>query len=95
MEKKATPPAEPAPRTTSRVVVLLSGVVLGGLWGTVMWLIFELTGKESGFRGWLYLAFSLAMIGGGVAGFFGTWSAARSGARSTPRAPRSRRGRRG
>ena len=47
--------------------VVLSGVALGAVWGSLMWAAFELIGRGSGPRGLVYLAFTIAMIGGGVA----------------------------
>lgn len=76
----------------SRFAVVLSGVALGVAWGSIMWLIFELTGSESGLRGWAYLAISIGMLGGGVAAFFGATGARKRGERLTPRV-RFRRGR--
>ena len=68
----------------SRPLQLAVGVALGFAWGTVMWLI---TGAEHGVRLWLYLAISMAMIGGGVAAFFGAFGAKRRGERVSPRLP--------
>ena len=89
--KTPTPPAEPARRAPSRTVTVLWGVGLGAAWGSLMWLVFELAGRESGARGWGYLAFTLAMIGGGVAAIFGANGARRSGERISPRVRRRRR----
>ena len=36
-----------------------------------MWGIFELAGQDSGLRGWAYLTITIAMLGAGVAAFFG------------------------
>ena len=38
-------------RLPTRVAILLTGAGLGAAWGSVMWLIFELAGRESGVRG--------------------------------------------
>ena len=84
----ATPPA---PRQMSRMAVLLTGVVLGAAWGSLMWLAFELAGRESGLRGWAYLAITMAMIGGGVAAIFGAGTARKRGERVSPRLPFGRR----
>ena len=73
--------------------MLLTGVVLGAAWGSVMWLIFEAAGRDSGVRGWAYLAITLAMIGGGVAAIFGASAARKRGERVGPRLPYRRRGR--
>jgi hypothetical protein len=75
----------------TRLGIVLTGVVLGAVWGTLMWGLFELLGRDSGLRGWLYLAFTVAMIGGGVAAFFGATGAARRGERIAPRLPFGRR----
>ena len=68
----------------SRLRIVLSGVVLGVVWGSVMWLVFELTGRESGVRGWAYLAITIAMLGGGVAAFFGAIDAQARGRADRP-----------
>jgi hypothetical protein len=80
-------------RIPSRVALLLTGAVLGAAWGSVMWLIFELAGRESGARGWAYLAVTMAMIGGGVAAIFGANAARKRGERVSPRLPYRRRDR--
>jgi hypothetical protein len=92
-KRSDTPPAQHRKPPPSRMATLAAGVVLGAVWGSVMWLIFELAGRESGARGWAYLAISMAMIGGGVAAIFGAGAARRRGERVTPRLPFGRRGR--
>ena len=89
------PPAATASsrRPPSRILVVLTGVALGAVWGSVMWLLFEVTGQETGARGWAYLALTTAMIGGGVAAVFGATSARRRGERLGPRLRLGRRGR--
>ncbi len=77
MAKTPAPQTEPPRRALSRPLQVLLGIVLGGAWGSVMWLIFEIAGRESGARGWAYLAFTTAMIGAGVAAIFGISSARR------------------
>jgi hypothetical protein len=79
-------------RVPSRLLVVATGVVLGAVWGSVMWLIFEVAGRESGARGWAYLAITMAMIGGGVAALFGANAARKRGERVAPRLPYRRRG---
>ena len=74
-------PAKPP----NRVAIILTGIVLGAIWGTVMWGIFELSGQDSGLRGWAYLTITIAMLGAGVAAFFGAVGASRRGERVTPR----------
>jgi hypothetical protein len=91
-KKTATPPAQPS-RPPSRILTVLTGVGLGAAWGSVMWIIFEATGQATGARGWLYLVLSTAMIGGGVAAFFGATGARRRGERLGPRLRLGRRGR--
>jgi hypothetical protein len=85
-----TPRAEG--RVPSRLLVLITGAVLGLAWGSVMWLIFEAAGRDSGVRGWAYLAVTMAMIGGGVAAIFGANAARKRGERVSPRLPYRRRG---
>lgn len=68
-----------------RLIYLLLGGLLGAVWGTVMWGIFELGGRETGARGWIYLALTMAMIGFGVAAIFGTVGAKRRGERISPK----------
>lgn len=87
MSKKTKPAADPAPRPMSRARVVLSGVALGAVWGSLMWAAFELMGRGSGPRGLVYLAFTIAMIGGGVAAVFGAIGARRGGERVSPRVP--------
>lgn len=82
--------ADDAPRR-SRIATVLTGVLLGAVWGTVMWGVSELLGRDSGLSGWAYLTFTVAMIGGGVAAFFGATGAARRGERIGPRLPFGRR----
>jgi len=92
-KRSQTPPAQQGKPPPSRMAVLATGVVLGAVWGSLMWLIFELAGRESGPRGWAYLALTMAMIGGGVAAIFGAGSARRRGERVAPRLPFGRRDR--
>ncbi|WP_217914860.1 hypothetical protein [Miltoncostaea marina] len=89
--KRTREPAAPAQRAPSRVAIVLAGAVLGAAWGSIMWLIFELAGRESGVRGWAYLAITMAMIGAGVAAIFGAGAARRRGERLGPRLPFGRR----
>jgi hypothetical protein len=92
-KRSDTPPAEQRKPPPSRFATLGMGVLLGAVWGSLMWLIFELAGRDSGPRGWAYLAISMAMIGGGVAAIFGAGAARRRGERVSPRLPFGRRGR--
>ncbi|HTI33145.1 MAG TPA: hypothetical protein VL422_05660 [Miltoncostaea sp.] len=78
--------AAPAPaKPVNRVAIIVTGIVLGAIWGTVMWGITELAGQDSGVRGWAYLTITIAMLGAGVAAFFGAVGATRRGERVTPR----------
>ncbi|MGE0028279.1 MAG: hypothetical protein AB7O78_02475 [Thermoleophilia bacterium] len=92
--KKPGKAAAPAPaKPPNRVLIILTGIVLGAVWGTVMWGIFALAGQNSGFSGWLYLTISIAMLGAGVAAFFGAVGVSRRGERVTPRLFGRRKGR--
>jgi hypothetical protein len=78
--------AQPAPaKPPNRFLIILTGVALGAVWGTVMWGIFALAGQNSGVSGWAYLTVSIAMLGAGVAAFFGAVGATRRGERVSPR----------
>jgi len=73
-------------RPQSRWVLLLGGIILGFLWGTLMWGFAALIGqKTGGVKGWLYIAISMGMIGGGVSAIFGAFGAVRRGERVGPR----------
>ena len=90
MSKPSATPTPTPRQPMSRFAIVLSGVALGVAWGSIMWLIFELTGKETGAYGWAYLAVSIGMLGGGVAAFFGATGARRRGERLGPRLGRRR-----
>ena len=60
--------------------------LLGAAWGVVMWLFFSLT-RDAGGRDLIYIAGTSAMIGGGVAAIFGTFTARKRGERLFPRLP--------
>lgn len=66
----------------SRLRVVASGIVLGFLWGTLMWAI---TGAEGDWKVWLYISLTMAMIGAGVAAVFGALGARKRGERVSPR----------
>jgi TRAP-type C4-dicarboxylate transport system permease small subunit len=83
--RKAAAPAPAPAKPPNRVLIIVTGVVLGAVWGTVMWGIFALAGQNSGLSGWAYLTVSIAMLGAGVAAFFGAVGATRRGERVTPR----------
>ncbi len=93
-KQKPAKPAQPVPaKPPSRVAIILTGIVLGAVWGTVMWGITELAGQDSGVRGWAYLTITIAMLGAGVAAFFGAVGASRRGERISPRLFGRRKGR--
>jgi hypothetical protein len=96
--KRSDTPASPqgGSRIPPRILGLFIGVALGAVWGLVMWGIFELAGRDSGGRGLAYLVITMAMIGGGVAAFFGISGARKRGEKIAPKMPyrRSRSGRR-
>jgi hypothetical protein len=51
-----------------------------------MWLLATAFGQNTGgLRGWLYIALSMAMIGGGIAAVFGAAGAKKGGERVSPR----------
>jgi predicted lipid-binding transport protein (Tim44 family) len=80
------------PRTQNRWLSLLGGMVLGFVWGTIMWGLVTLFGQETGgVRGWLIIAVTMGMIGGGVAAIFGAFGAVGRGERIGPRLRRSRK----
>ena len=93
MAKRSDGPALPAEsaRATqrhqaSRWVTLALGILLGFAWGSLMWLLTTAFGQNTGgVRGYLYIALSMAMIGGGIAGVFGAAGARRGGERISPR----------
>ncbi len=58
------------------------GMLIGLAWGTIMWAI---TGAQGGAVVWLYIALTMAMIGGGVAAIFGAMNARKRGERISPR----------
>jgi len=58
------------------------GMVIGLAWGSIMWAI---TGAQGGATVWLYIALTMAMIGGGVAAIFGAMNARTKGERISPR----------
>ncbi len=65
---------------------LAAGIGLGFAWGSLMWGLVTLFGQETGgVKGWLYIAVSMAMIGGGVSAIFGAFGARSRGERISPR----------
>ena len=93
MAKRSDGPALPAEsaratrrRQASRWTTLALGILLGFVWGCIMWALTTAFGQNTGgVRGWLYIALSMAMIGGGVAGVFGATWAKKGGERISPR----------
>ena len=67
---------------SSRLKWVGGGFVIGAIWGTIMWFI---TGSSGGATVWVYLALTMAMIGGGVAAIFGAMNARKRGERISPR----------
>lgn len=65
----------------SRWQIVLTGAMLGFLWGTFLWLV---TGRSGGTYVWLYIAVSCAMIGTGVAAAFGARAVRRNGEKIGP-----------
>jgi hypothetical protein len=61
------------------------GVLLGFVWGTLLWGITSAAGQSTGAKGWIYIALTCAMIGGGVAGIFGAFAAKKRGERIGPK----------
>jgi hypothetical protein len=77
------PPSLPAPPNRWRTV--LTGVVLGAIWGVIMWGINAAIHQSSNPTVFLYLVLTMAMIGGGVAAFFGAVGIRRGGESVSPR----------
>ena len=74
-----------------RLKIVGLGALLGFAWGTVLWAATSALGQASGFAGWVYIALTTAMIGGGVGGMFGAVQAKKRGERVWPRLPFRRR----
>jgi len=68
--------------TTQRLVILVVGWLIGFAWGSVMWVV---TGMTDGVQGWAFIAITTAIIGFGVAAFFGATQAKQRGERIGPR----------
>jgi len=81
--KPTTSPAPPAAPNRWRIV--MTGVLVGALWGVVMWGINAAIHHDSNGTVFLYLVLTMAMIGGGVAAFFGAVGIRRGGESVTPR----------
>ena len=85
-----TPPPKGRGLPSNRAALVGLGVLLGGAWGGVMWLVSVLLGRDAGIGDLLYLAITMAMIGGGVAAIFGASLARRRGEQVTPKLRRRR-----
>jgi len=84
MAKKSTnTPAPPEP--PNRWLTVLTGVALGAIWGVIMWGINAAIHHSASGTVFLYIVLTMAMIGGGVAAFFGAVGVRRSGESLTPR----------
>ena len=85
----AKEPAPPAKRKRdlpeNRIALVGLGALVGGAWGAIMWVITTLLGQDPGITMLPYLAVTMAMIGGGIAGIFGASTAHRRGERVTPK----------
>jgi len=92
MARTPDPPQQPrrSRLPQSRWGLIGLGALLGAGWGVVMWAITSLAGQESGARGLIYLALTMAMIGTGVAALFGAVIVQRRGERVAPRLRRRR-----
>jgi hypothetical protein len=77
-KQNPTPPAAP-PRPTSRWLTVLTGVIIGAVWGAIMWAINAWIHGSSNGAVFAYLVLTMAMLGGGVAAFFGAIGVRRSG----------------
>ena len=79
-------------RPQNRWLMLLAGIALGFVWGSVMWGLTTMFGQETGgLRGWLIIAVTMGMIGGGVSAIFGAFGAVGRGERIGPKIRRSRK----
>jgi hypothetical protein len=65
----------------NRWKIIGAGVLMGFLFGSLMWLV---TGAEGGWRIWAYLAITTAMLGAGVSAAFGASAVRKRGERVTP-----------
>ena len=75
------PPTTPTPPSSSmsRVRIVLAGVILGAIWGGIMFGVnAAIHGSANGVV-FIYLVITMAMLGGGVAAFFGARTVRRSG----------------
>jgi hypothetical protein len=82
-KKSNTTPGPPDP--PNRWLTVLTGVVLGATWGVVMWGINAAIHHSASGIVFLYIVLTMAMIGGGVAAFFGAVGVKRAGDSLSPR----------
>ena len=87
MAKQPTNASAP-PQPPSRWRIVLTGVVVGALWGAVMWGINAGIHHAANGVVFVYLVLTMAMIGGGVAAIFGAVGVRRSGQNLGPRVRR-------
>jgi hypothetical protein len=83
--RRAARSARNAGANYDRLKLVGLGVLLGFVWGTVMWGITSAAGQSTGAAGWAYFAITSGMIGGGVAGVFGAVGAKKRGERIGPK----------
>jgi predicted lipid-binding transport protein (Tim44 family) len=74
------PPARP-----NRWLTVMTGVIVGAIWGVIMWGINAAIHHSANGTVFLYIVLTMAMIGGGVAAFFGAVGIKRSGESLAPR----------
>jgi hypothetical protein len=85
MAKKNTDNPTPPPSPPHRWLTVLTGVILGAIWGAIMWGIVSAVHQSASATVFTYLVLTMAMIGGGVAAFFGAVGVKRSGENIGPR----------
>lgn len=78
-------PSNTIARPPSRIRTVLTGLVVGAAWGAVMWAIMSALHQHTDGTVFIYLVCTTAMIGAGVAAFFGAVGVKRSGERISPR----------
>ena len=79
-DKTPAPPAAPP----NRWATVLTGILIGALWGAVMWAINAAIHDSWSGVVFTYLVLTMAMLGGGVAAFFGAVWVRRSGEQVGP-----------
>ncbi|MDH3226978.1 MAG: hypothetical protein OEM67_07820 [Thermoleophilia bacterium] len=78
-----------------RIKLLLVGVVLGLLWGVILWFVGSLSNGEFELYPLVLTLFAAGAIGGGVAAIFGTFTAREKGEKIFAKSPYRRYKRRG